>query len=95
MIRVGNIIDKVMGELGLSERYKEQKSILYWEGVVGKRISEKTKPLYASKRKLVIEVENSTWMNELLFLKTGIIRKLNKELGSWVIDDILFLLKRG
>ncbi|MBA7616584.1 MAG: DUF721 domain-containing protein [Candidatus Cloacimonadota bacterium] len=94
MKKVSNILDKVMKNLGLSKRYNEQKSILFWDEVVGQRISEKTKPLYAKNRKLVVEVENSAWMNELLFLKSEIIEKLNKKTGKWIIEDILFLLKR-
>ncbi len=95
MKKVGSIIDKVMYKLGLSKRYNEQKAILIWDGIVGERIAGKTKPLYAREGTLVVEVENSTWMNELQFLKREMIEKLNKKLGRWVIDDIHFLLKRS
>jgi predicted nucleic acid-binding Zn ribbon protein len=93
MKRVGNIIEKVMKQLGLSKRYNEQKAVLAWDRVVGERIRKKTHPLYARDGKLVVEVENSAWMNELSFLKSDIITKLNRDLGDWVIDDIVFLLK--
>ncbi|TES91586.1 MAG: DUF721 domain-containing protein [Candidatus Cloacimonadota bacterium] len=95
MKKVSSILDRVIKNLGFSKRYNEQKSILLWDKVVGQRISEKTEPLYARDGKLVVEVENSTWMNELLFLKPSIIEKLNKELGKWIIEDIQFLFKRG
>ena len=95
MKKVGNIIDRVMKGLGLGKRYNEQKSILLWEKVVGQRISGKTKPLYARNGKLVVEVDNSAWMSELSFMKSGIIEKINRELGSWIIEDIHFFLKRG
>jgi predicted nucleic acid-binding Zn ribbon protein len=93
MKKVGNIIEKVMKELGIFGRFNEQKSILLWDAIVGERIAGKTKALYAREGKLVVEVENSTWMNELQFLKREIIEKLNEKLGKWVIDDIHFLLK--
>lgn len=95
MKKVGSILDKVMQDLGLSKRYSEQKAVLFWKKLVGKRILKKTKPLYARNGKLVVEVENSVWMNELLFLKPKIIEKLNSEIGKCVIEDIVFLLKRG
>ena len=94
MKKVGNIIDRVMKNLGLSRRYNEQKSILFWDDVVGERISKNAKPLYTRDGKLVVEVENSTWMNELQFLRMEILEKLNKKLGRWTIVDIYFLLKR-
>jgi predicted nucleic acid-binding Zn ribbon protein len=95
MRKVGNIIDKVMSNLGLSKRYNEQKAILIWDDIVGERIAGKAKPLYAREGTLVVEVENSTWMNELQFLKREITEKLNKKLGQWVINDIHFLLKKS
>lgn len=94
MKKVGNLIDKVFRKLGLTKRYNEQKAVLIWEEVVGKRISEKAKPLYVREGKLVVEVENSAWMSELHFLKREIMGKLNKKLGSFIIEDIHFLLKR-
>jgi predicted nucleic acid-binding Zn ribbon protein len=94
MKKVGNLIEKVFRKLGLAKRYNEQKAVLVWEEVVGKRISEKAKPLYVRDGKLVIEVENSAWMSELHFLKREVIDKLNKRLGGFIIEDIHFLLKR-
>lgn len=94
MKKVSNIIDKVMRNLGLTKRYNEQKAVLIWDKVVGQQVLEKTKPLYARNGKLVVEVENSAWMNELGFLKPKIITKLNKELKDWIIEDIIFLIKR-
>jgi len=95
MRKVGNILDKVMKKLGLFERYNEQKSILLWEDIVGEKISRRSKALYAKNGKLVVEVENTAWMNELAFLKVNIIEKINKRIGQWIIEDIVFLLKRG
>lgn len=95
MRKVGNIIDRVMSNLGLSRRYREQKALLVWDDLVGERIAGKTRPLYAREGTLVVEVENSTWMNELQFLKREIVEKLNKKLGEWVINDIHFLLKKS
>ncbi len=76
MKKAGSILDKIMQKLGLTKRYNEQKSLLLWKKVVGSRISSKTNPLYAKNGRLVVEVENSAWMNELLFLKPKIIEKL-------------------
>ncbi len=94
MKKVGNIIDRVMKDLGLSRRYNEQKSILFWDDIVGLRKSNKQRPLYTRDGKLIVEVENSTWMNELQFLRMEILEKLNKKLGRWTIVDIYFLLKK-
>jgi predicted nucleic acid-binding Zn ribbon protein len=93
MKRVGNIIEKVMKDLGIFSRFNEQKSILLWDAIVGERIAAKTKALYTREGKLIVEVENSTWMNELQFLKGEIIEKLNEKLGKRAIYDIHFLLK--
>jgi predicted nucleic acid-binding Zn ribbon protein len=94
MKKAGSILDKVMQKLGLTKRYNEQKSLLLWKKVVGSRISSKTNPLYAKNGRLVVEVENSAWMNELLFLKPKIIEKLNREIDKLVIEDIIFLLNK-
>ena len=41
--------------------------------------------------KLFVRVKTPTWRNELVFLKSEIISKLNRRVGKKVVKDIVFV----
>lgn len=95
MERINRILDSVVKNLGLGKKLDEGKAITVWERAVGRDIAEQTRPIKVQGSKLFVEVFSSSWKNELTFLKTDIIRKLNAMTGKIVLDDIIFVSGGG
>lgn len=66
-----------------------------WGDVVGERIAAKTNALRYERGTLVVEVCNSTWIQELSFLQRGIKRRVNGAVGRDVVRNIHFVLAGG
>jgi len=79
---LSEVLPEVLDGLKLSERLIEQKAILLWSRVVGKEVKKHTKPYNIENGLLVVLVDNSAWMNELTFLRTEIIKKLNELISA-------------
>jgi len=66
-----------------------------WEEIVGKNISSHAKPAFFKYGKLFINVDSSSWLNELKFLKEKIKEKINKKLGTNKVKEIYFKINGG
>lgn len=75
---LGDFLPEVLDKLKLSEKLAEQKALLLWNRVVGKEVKKHTRPYTIENGVLVVLVDNSAWMNELIYLKRTIIEKLNQ-----------------
>lgn len=63
-----------------------------WEEVVGKEVADCSRPLKVVKDTLWLEVENSTWMQQLQFEKMRILEDINATLKITRLRDIRFVL---
>ena len=95
MEKIGKILNSITETLGLKKKLDEGKAILLWEEAVGDKIAKHTRPIKIQGSKLFVEVSGSSWRNELNFLKTDIIRKLNSMAGKVVVEDIIFVAGAG
>ena len=92
---LGLILSKSIKRLGLEKRLKGEAVILNWDKVVGPRIASKARAFKFFDSRLMVEVENPSWRNELLFMKEKIIKELNKSINSRLIKDIIFVSGSG
>lgn len=65
-----------------------------WDRVVGENVASCSRPLKIVKTTLWLEVENSTWMQQLQFEKRRILDDINATLKLSRITDIKFVLPR-
>jgi hypothetical protein len=79
---LSEVLPEVLDGLKLSEKLIEQKAILLWSRVVGKEVKKHTNPYSIENGILVVLVDNSAWMNELTFLRTEIVKKLNELISA-------------
>ena len=84
-------IEKVLKQFNLEEKLLETRLVGSWEEVAGKLIARHTRELYIKDRILHIETDMQALKQELTYMKTSLIEKLNKAAGSKVIDDIRLL----
>jgi len=81
-------------DLHIGRRLAEQRACDLWPEVVGAQLARKTEVRSLKQGKLFVWVKTSAWQNELSFLRSEIIRKLNKVVGEHVVEDIMFVSER-
>jgi hypothetical protein len=61
-----------------------------WKKAVGARLAARTTALKLVRERLVIEVEDEVWRNNLYSLRPQILRNLEKALGPGIVGNISF-----
>jgi hypothetical protein len=89
--QLGVIIERLIDTYKLRSKYNETYIIAQWELLVGTAIANRTTQLYFAEKKLYIQVNSSPLRNELFLAKTKFIQMLNDEIGSKVVEDIVFI----
>lgn len=77
----------------LEKRLNEGNIWLVWDKAVGKEIAAKAQPAKFRDGVLTVAVSSAPWMQQLNFLKAGMMEKLNKRLGEELVKEIY--LKAG
>ena len=91
MEKLNTSIQNFLESYGLKKGVKQNSAILYWEEVVGKKISKNTKPQSVEHGTLTVSVSNPAWRQELVFKKEEIIKQLNKKIGENTIKEVRFI----
>lgn len=87
---IGSLAEKVLGELKISMGKNFMEVWSNWEGAVGPAIDENTRPVALKHKLLMVHVADSTWLQELQFLKADIVQSINELLEDQVVEDIQF-----
>jgi predicted nucleic acid-binding Zn ribbon protein len=88
--RAGDVLASLLANRGLQEGIRRHTAIQGWEEVVGRRIAERAVPQGIRGKTLFVDVNGSSWIHELSFLKADILRKLNERVGGGAIEEIVF-----
>ena len=92
-MRVKEILEDVLKKRNIYVKIKEYEVLNIWDKVVGEYVSENAKPETIRNKILYVNVKNSLWMQELVFLKNGFINSINKYMGIEVVKDINFKIR--
>ena len=84
----GSAILEHFKRLGLGERFHEQRAVREWSNIVGAKIAGAAQAVSIKDGVLRISVKDSSWRQELMYLKEQIIEKLNRELGELIVRDL-------
>jgi len=90
--RAANVLSDIVDRLEFRERLREHDVWNVWAEVVGDLLASKAEPTRIEAGKLFVRVANSTWMQELQFLKDDIRSRLNHRLGTPIVHDIFLIL---
>lgn len=88
--KLGNVLDKVVKDLGLSERMQLEDVLAAWRTAAGDFISRHAKPESVARGILTVRVLQSSVHHALSMEKTRLVAKLNEQLGKSAIKDIRF-----
>jgi predicted nucleic acid-binding Zn ribbon protein len=92
---LAGVLPRVLKQLGLEEGLLGWRAVREWEQVVGPRVARHTRAVAFRDGVLHVEVEGSAWMHELGFLKTDLMRRINRHLGSRLVRNLRFVVPRG
>ncbi len=74
------------------DRFELHEVFDFWEKAVGKEIASHATPSKFRGKVLWVDVSDSIWMQQLQFLKTMLLEKINKQFEAVEVEDIRFQL---
>lgn len=84
-------IEQLLNVYKLKRKFDETSLIAAWPEIMGKAVANRTSQLYIRDRKLFIRVESSVLKNELVMIRSEIVKRMNERAGSKVLDEIIFV----
>lgn len=88
--KFGDILPQFINSLEGKKKYNEQRVICEWEKIVGADIAKHARADRFSFNTLFISVDSPVWANQLMFLQTEMIEKINKYIGSGLVKEIRY-----
>ncbi|KIH77928.1 Protein of unknown function [Geoalkalibacter ferrihydriticus] len=85
---LGEILEQVLKERGLSDRLHKYRAFSCWARAVGPQVAAQTQPLRIRDGILEVRVAHPVWMQQLQLLKPRILARLAEYLGPGVINDL-------
>ncbi len=82
------------GKSPLSEQFLRWKLWAQWESYVGPTVAKNAEPVGYQRGVLFLCVKNSSWMQQLIFMKDPIRAAINEKLGRDFVRSIRFTLDR-
>lgn len=86
---IGDIIDQVVAQAGLTETMAAQRACYLWPEIVGPGINRYTSRRYVDGSVLHVYITSAPLRNELSFMRSKIVESLNAIVGSGVITDLI------
>jgi predicted nucleic acid-binding Zn ribbon protein len=82
------------GKSPLSDQFLRWKLWAKWEEVVGPTISKNAEPVGFQRGVLIVWVKNSTWMQQMIFMKDHMREAINQKFNNNFVKYIRFTLDR-
>ncbi|PXY01353.1 DUF721 domain-containing protein [Marinifilum breve] len=87
--KIDELIKEVLKESKLDVKLKEYELVNSWEKVIGKTVANATTDIYIRNRRLFVAVRSSVIRNELMIIRDGLAKALNREVQANIIDEIV------
>ena len=85
--QIDELVDQVLRNMGLEQKFKEHEVCMIWPEVVGQMIASRTKSVRVMDGKLF--VTSAVVRNEIMMVKEGLIRALNEKVGKEVVKEMI------
>ena len=79
---VGTVLDQLLAELNLEERFAAAAATDQWTEVVGPEVARRTRPVGVRDGELLVEVRGAVWMGHLAILRHGMLKEINRRLPA-------------
>lgn len=87
--KIDELVEAVLKQMGLYQKFKEHEVCNIWPEVVGQMIASRTKSVSISDGKLFVAFTSAVVKNEIMMVKEGLIKALNDKLGERIVKDII------
>ena len=86
---IGIVIKKLLKDQQLEGRLKELDVLELSKELLGKNLMKYINDLSVKNGTLIIKVRSAAVRNELSYQKSGIIKKINKQVGNKILKEII------
>ncbi len=86
---IKNLVRQAILENNLKDGLDKVRVKAIWKDICGHYISNATTNIYVDNSKLFVSVNSSIIRNELLLIKSELIKRINKEIGRTFINEII------
>ncbi|GBE30186.1 hypothetical protein BMS3Bbin04_01212 [bacterium BMS3Bbin04] len=87
-------LDGLLGEWGSNPKVRsslhEADLFNRWAEIVGDKVGQQAIPARLDRGKLTLQVEDSGWRNQLVYMRRELIGRINGALGDSVVKEIVF-----
>ncbi len=87
---IKSVLEDLFKAYGWTDKMDGVKITNSWPKIVGGIIAKHTTNLYVKNRVLYVILDSSVLRNELHMERSELVKKLNKETGKKIIDEIVF-----
>ena len=87
--QIDELVDQVLRNMGLEQKFKEHEVCMIWPEVVGQMIASRTKNVRVMDGKLFVSFTSAVVRNEIMMVKEGLIRALNEKVGKEVVKEMI------
>ena len=88
--RIDNVIKSVIEKLGRQSNPTSDEIDKIWKEAAGARAAGHSRPASLRKKRLVVNVDGSSWLYELTLRKRELLTELKKKVGSDKIKELQF-----
>ena len=87
---INGIIKTLIEKLGKEERPTSEEIGAAWADAAGEKAVRHAKPVSLRKKRLVVNVDGSSWLYELTLKKESLLTKMKQRLGEERIKELQF-----
>ncbi|MDY3271942.1 MAG: DUF721 domain-containing protein [Prevotella sp.] len=88
VLPLDEVLKKLLREEGLEMPLLQKRLVDAWEVVTGNVVSRYTAEKYIRNQTLFIKITNPALRQDLSMMRTQLVKRLNEQVGSFVISDI-------
>lgn len=88
--RIDSVVRSIIKKLDKQSNPTSEDIAKIWGEIAGKKAASHTKPASLRKKRLVINVDGSSWLYELTLKKRELLAELKKRLGGDKIEELQF-----
>jgi predicted nucleic acid-binding Zn ribbon protein len=94
-VRLADVLASLLDGKGVGSKLRQGMAVAVWPEVVGSQLANVAKATVCRDGCLYVEVAGSVWMQELAFLQSELIARLNKRIGRRTVRKLVLKPKRA
>ncbi len=86
---IGSLIEQLLRAYGYDAQLKRLKVKEYFKKLVGEQIAKRIENIYIKDKVMIVKISSAVMRNELQYVKSGLIEKINSFAGEEYIEEIV------